>query len=170
VSLDGGQTWKILQAPGTTDDNPNGANFGWGYTGQSGRWQAAAVDLSAYAGQVVQVRFEYVTDAMLNQPGWLIDDVRVPELGYTADFEADAGGWEADGFARLENALPQRFVVQVVRQAGGQTTVEHLPLDAANQGQLSLSLARGESATVMVMALTRRTTEAAEYRLSIDAP
>jgi hypothetical protein len=170
VSADDGRTWTILRAPGTTDADPNGANFGWGYTGQSGRWVEETVDLSAYAGQVVWVRFEYITDAMLNTPGWLIDDVRVPELGYAADFEQDAGGWEAEGFVRLENALPQRFTVQVVRQAGGQTTVERLPLDDANRGQASLTLDRGDTVTVVVMALTRQTTEFAEYRLSLDAP
>lgn len=170
VSTDGGQTWTILRAPGTTDSDPTGANFGWGYTGKSDRWVEETVDLSAYAGQAILVRFEYITDAMLNTPGWLIDDVRVPELGYAADFEQDAGGWEAEGFVRLENALPQRFTVQLVRQAGGQTTVAPVPLDGANRGQAALTLEPGDVVTVVIMALTRQTTELAEYRVSLEMP
>jgi hypothetical protein len=168
VSTDGGQSWTILRAPGTTDANPYGANFGWGYTGQSGGWVQEEVDLSAYAGQQVWLRFEYITDAMLNKNGLLVDDLRVPELGYTVDFEQDAAGWEAQGFIRLENTRPQRFAVQLVRQAGGQTTVERLPLDAANHGQVALTVGRAEAATLVVTALTRDTTELAEYRFSID--
>lgn len=170
VSTDAGATWDILQAPSMTDANPHGANFGWGYTGQSAGWQTEQVDLSAYAGQNVLVRFQYITDAGLNKNGLVLDDVAVPELNTRSDFEADGGGWEAEGFVRLENTLPQKFAVQVLRQAGGQTTLEALPLGADNRGQITLTLNRGERAVLAVTALTRYTTEAAEYRFSIEQP
>ncbi len=39
----------------------------------------------------------------------LIDDIAIPEIGYSADFEKDDGGWKAAGFARVQNVLPQDF-------------------------------------------------------------
>ncbi len=57
----------------------------------------------------MQLRFEYITDAAVNGEGFMIDDVSIPEIGYFTDFEADAGGWEPAGFARIQNVLPQTF-------------------------------------------------------------
>jgi len=119
VSPDGGKTWEILTTPSGTPENPNGNSFGWGYTGQSdggskAEWIQETVDLTPYAGKRVLVRFEYITDDAVNRPGFALDDVSVPEIGYFSDFEADGGGWEAAGFARHANVLPQRWLVQLV--------------------------------------------------------
>src|SRR5579883_2388532 len=61
VSADGGRTWYTLHGQHTTNTDPNGANFGNGYTGLStkqpgnhGGWLHESVDLSPYAGRVVQ--------------------------------------------------------------------------------------------------------------------
>lgn len=170
VSTDQGQTWQTMPATHATDANPQSSNYGWGYTGSSGGWQAETADLSAYAGQAVLVRFQYITDGAVNQNGFLVDDIRLPELNYATDFEQDAGGWETAGFVRLENSLLQKFVVQLIHQAGGQTTVERLALDAGNAGQATLTLARGDTLTLVVGALTRFTTETAEYRFAVNPP
>ena len=53
VSTDQGDTWDILQAPGTSLENPLGNSFGPGYTGTSGDWLREEVDMSPYAGQEV---------------------------------------------------------------------------------------------------------------------
>ena len=77
VSTDGGETWDIIEAPGTSPANPLGNSFGPGYTGFSDRWLYETVDLSAYAGKQVLLRFHYVTDAALNGIGLCVDDVSV---------------------------------------------------------------------------------------------
>ena len=41
------------------------------------------------------MRFEYVTDAAVNGEGLLLDDVSMPQINYSSDFESDDGGWEA---------------------------------------------------------------------------
>ncbi|MFN3928906.1 MAG: hypothetical protein ACK4OK_04660, partial [Thermoflexus sp.] len=74
VSTDGGQRWTLLRTPSGTDTNPNHNNLGWGYTGISGgirgpRWITETVDLTPYAGQVILLRFEVVTDDAVNRPG-----------------------------------------------------------------------------------------------------
>ncbi len=177
VSTDGGKTWKIIATPSGTGANPAGSNLGWGYTGCSGggetgmgcsgQWINEKVDLSAYAGQKIQVRFEYITDAALSYDSLLLDDISVPEINYTCSFEKDTCGWESQGFARVDNVLPQTFVVQFIHQSGGQTTVERLPLDAKGQGSLSLSLKSGETAILVLSGTAPFTTEEASFELEI---
>ena len=61
--------------------------------GTSGAWAQRVVDLTAYAGQRMQLRFYFETfDPMLNDyEGWYIDDVKVtwactPDVDSSADF------------------------------------------------------------------------------------
>jgi immune inhibitor A len=171
VSVDGGQTWKILQTPSGTSANPAGSNLGWGYNGCSGsgetgnectaQWVYEQVDLSAYAGEKIQLRFESITDAALNYPGLLIDDISIPEIGFTCDFETDDCGFVSQGFVRVVNVLPQTFVVQLIKQSGDQTTIQRLDLDASGRGNLSLNLQGNDSVILLVSGTTPFTTESA---------
>ena len=59
----------------STATNPNGQNFGNGITGDSGgAWVDLTADLSAYAGQTVNIGFRYWTDGAVANPGslWMI--------------------------------------------------------------------------------------------------
>jgi immune inhibitor A len=177
VSIDDGRTWKIIPTPSGTDANPVGSNLGWGYTGCSGggetgkncsaQWVNEEVDLSAYAGQIIQVRFEYITDAVLSYASMMLDDITVPELNYTCSFEQDSCDWESNGFARGDNVLPQMFIVQLIYQSGSQTTVERLPLDPKSQGSRSLNLKDQDVAILVVSGKTPFTTEEASFNLEI---
>jgi hypothetical protein len=172
ASTDGGSHWTILKTPSGTEVNPSGNNFGWGYTGDSGggdsgQWVAESVDLSAYAGKKVQIRFETITDAAVNWPGFMIDDISIPELKYATDFETDAGGWTTEGYVRMDNILPQEFVVQVITQ-GAQTTVQRLTLDSHNQGSIDLNLDQGQKAILVVSGVTPFTTELATFQFAVQ--
>lgn len=57
-----GETWEILVTPSGTGADPSGNSYGWGYTGVTGEWIEEVVDLSAYAGKKVFIRFEYITE------------------------------------------------------------------------------------------------------------
>ncbi len=177
VSADGGKTWKIIPTPSGSGANPVGSNLGWGYTGCSGggetgkgctpQWINEKVDLSAYAGQKIQLRFEYLTDTVLNYPSWIMDDISMPEINYTCSFEVDNCGWESNGFARVDNILPQTFVVQLIHQSGGRTTVDRIPLDANRQGSLSINLQSRDTAILVVSGTTPFTPEEAKFELEI---
>jgi immune inhibitor A len=169
VSTDGGQTWDILPGRYTTTENKSGNSFGHAWTGTSGggekaQWVQEEVDLSAYAGRVIDVRFEYVTDDAVNRVGLLVDDIAIPAIGYYDDVEAGNGEWQATGFARIDNVLPQRYVVQVIELAD-EPGVQRMTLNEHNQGQLTLTGLgdRDDEVILVIGGMTPFTTEPANY-------
>lgn len=60
ISTDGGTSWQQL------DDR----------SGSSG-WRQSSIDISAYAGQSVQLGFHFTSDGSVTSQGWFIDDVEV---------------------------------------------------------------------------------------------
>jgi immune inhibitor A len=174
ISTDAGQTWQILTTPSCVTTNPNGNSFGCAYTDRSGagarpEWIHQQVDLSAYVGQEILIRFEYVTDDAINRPGFALDDVAIPEIGYASDFEADDGGWQAAGFMRHANVLPQRWLVQLVL-FGPETTVRRLELDQDRMGEWIIPLGGdADRAVIAVSGLAPVTTEVASYSYEVVA-
>jgi len=181
VSTDGGQTWDVLPGKYTTDYNPAGNNFGQAYTGKSGveadasedsdaqpQWVLEEMDLTPYAGQPILLRFEYITDDAVNSPGFCVDDITIPELGYHYDAEDD-GDWVALGFIRTDNTLPQRYLVQLI-ELGAETRVLQIELDEAQRGQWVIEGFgdKVERAVLVVSALAPKTTELAGYQYSVE--
>jgi immune inhibitor A len=111
VSTDGGATFselKVFDEAGnlvSTDDNypdPNNrmADYGgkkYGLSGDTGgEWRHDYVDLTPYAGQTIQLRLRYATDAAFEAGGWFSDDFSVTNGGETVfsdDVESGANGW-----------------------------------------------------------------------------
>lgn len=169
VSRDDGATWELLATPHTTTFDPHNLAYGAGYTGSSGGWLDESVSLDAYAGEVIQVRFEMITDDAINQPGIAIDDVRIPEIDYRSDFEADDGGWIAEGWLRMDNRLPQRAWVQVVYEANGSITIERW-LHEGGSKLWSVPIPAGVSdASIIVAPFAPVTTVDASYSLTWKA-
>jgi hypothetical protein len=175
VSTDGGKTWEALETPYTTDEDPHGNSYGSGYTGlSSGQpdadadgWLHESIDLSAYAGQEIFIRFEMITDDAVNQPGLAVDNICVEAIGWCDDVEGGTGGWETHGFLRHDNVLPQRYGIQAVTVDGSSVEVSPLILDENNRGEWTIEVGRGEQVTLVVSGMTRYTTERADYRLTI---
>jgi hypothetical protein len=178
VSTDGGKTWDILPGKHTTTSNPNGASYGHAFTGRSGvsdskspaQWVQERMDLAAYAGKTILLRFEYITDDAYNAPSWVIDDIAIPEINYSDGVEDGDGGWQAAGFIRTDNMVPQRYIVQVV-EAGASTRVVRIPLDAQNRGNITINgLGKDVSrATLTITPFAPTTTEPTEYQFGITA-
>ena len=171
ASPDEGRTWDVLTGSSSTTDNPNGNSLGAAYTGSSEGWIEETFDLSAYAGQQVWVRFEYVTDDAVNRAGWLIDDVCLVETGFCDDLESGTGDWEARGFVYSDNRIEQRYLVQVIlwEERGEVLRVLQMPLDATQQGRLELrGLERQDRAVMVISGLAPVTTEGTRYEYSIE--
>jgi len=72
------------------------------YIGNSGDWTCASVDLSAFAGQTVQLAFHsvYINGQSAVGPGWYVDDVSLitgtPVLNNLEGFEVGFGDWYAE--------------------------------------------------------------------------
>ncbi len=97
----------------------------------------------------------------------MLDDVRVDAAGYQSDFEADDGGWIAEGFARVENVLPQTFRLSLIIK-GDTTTVTHITVNADQTAEIPLSLKPGEEAILIVTGMTRYTRVPAAYQIEIE--
>ena len=89
VSTDGGANWTILKDMDgfLTDTNPNAANQGWGLTGQGSG--TLRFDLSAFAGQQIMLRLQYVSDLAVQWDGWWADDFTLAD-GATTLFTDDS--------------------------------------------------------------------------------
>lgn len=171
VSRDGGETWEILPGRYTSTDNPSGNSFGHSWSGVSGggvtpEWVQEEMDLTPYAGEVIQIRFEYVTDDAVNHVGLMLDDIAIPEIGFYDDVEEGSAGWTAHGYARIDNVLSQRYLVQAIL-SGDQPQVQRMALDGHNRGELTIKDLGGSIDRVIlaVSGLTPFTTQPAAYRL-----
>ena len=170
VSTDGGQKWATLKGTSTTTTDPNGVSLGHGLTGLSGggkdpAWVEQSVDLGAFAGKVVLLRFQYVTDGALSLPGIAIDDLEIAEIGWRDDAEADRD-WKANGFVRSTNLVKQRFVAQLVRFGARATVEQHLVPD----GKLELSYDASDDRRpplLVVTAFAARTTQPATFTVEV---
>lgn len=167
VASEDGARWQILTTPNCTTEDPSGNSYGCGYNGISRGWIEQVVDLSAFAGKKIQLRFEYITDAAVNGEGFLLDDVTIPEIGYATDFETDDGGWMPAGWVRIQNLLPQTFRVTLIKM-GAAVTVTPVTLSAEQTFNLTVELQPGEKAILVVSGTTRHTRMEAVYRYRIE--
>lgn len=168
VSTDGGKTWQILDSGLTTRTNPNGNSYGPGLTGQSGGWLQDSVDLSEYAGQVVLLRVEYVTDDAVFSRGACFDDFEIPEIGWSDD-TSTRGDWVANGFALVEETVPTQYLVQVIHEKDlGDPVIYRVPVDARATGSLVIEdIGEDDLIVVVISAVTRHSTSPTEYTLTI---
>ncbi|MEW6402733.1 MAG: choice-of-anchor J domain-containing protein [Chloroflexota bacterium] len=165
VSEDGGTTWQITSTPSGTPDDPTGSSYGWGYNGTTNGWIEESVDLSQYAGKQILIRFEYITDPAVNGEGFLLDDISMSGINYQSDFEADEGGWAAEGFVRIQNVLPQTYRLALILSSD--STVQMIPLDEEQVAEIPISLQPGEQAILVVSGTTPFTREGAAYQIEI---
>ena len=95
-----------------------------------------------------------------------MDDISIPEIGFSDDAEAGSSPWTVDGFVRSSNDVPQSYIVQLV-EYGSQVTVRRLSLDAQNKIEVALS-AGARRAVLIVSGATQWTSEAAPYRVRVE--
>ncbi len=167
VYSEDGEQWKIIPTVSCTSENKSGNSYGCGWNGKSDGWKKESVDLSFLKGKKVQLRFEYITDAAVNGEGFLLDDVAIPEINYQTDFETDNGGWNAQGFVRIQNMLPQTYRVSLI-QYGPTTTVTNLTLDSRNHVEIPVTIEKDSKGAVLVVSgTTRLSRQKALYQYSL---
>jgi len=90
ISTDAGATWQQISPTYIYDDTAT----------SGGVWSRPSIDLSAYAGQSVQIAFHFAGLCCGNGLGWYVDDVAVvtgePVFNNPEGFESGAGDWAVD--------------------------------------------------------------------------
>lgn len=174
VSTDGGHTWQGLvadrmQGVAAEDDPSDSAYTERFYTGRSRGWLQESADLTPYAGQVIQIRFEYVTDPILTFGGLAVDNIAIPEIGFYDDVEAGADGWLAEGFSRVTAVIPQRWHLLLITFENNTPAVQTLELTPQQTLSLSLNLDNSSQDPILIIAgSSPLTLEEANYRLTLE--
>ncbi len=146
VSTDGGGTWNDVLTSVSDDAANDQSGFnsdGMGISGTSGAgrladwytgrpapvWVPVTADLSEYAGQTVQLRFEYVTDGASHGLGFEFDNL---QLGSFTDGVETASDWTFDsGFHQTTgtdvNWYDNYYIVDNRQYLGYDTGLETSP-------------------------------------------
>jgi len=107
ISTNGGSTWSVLGTVGAPYDQTMYYNFGIpyeaGFTGISD-WKQVTIDLSAYAGQNIMLRFHFGSYYGYHSGGyWFIDDVGIYQVGVNPEYDESAAvaSWLNPGESRV---------------------------------------------------------------------
>ncbi len=169
ISSDGGKHWTV-----PTVNVASGGDICCGFSEHSGdgltaTWESDSVDLSAYAGKTIQIRFEQVSRTNVPPPGLALDDIEIPQLGFKDDVSSD-NGWQAAGFVRTANVLPEHYVLQAVVYPTGGGTPQVLPVTVdprTAKGSITISsFGQLDHVTLAVSAMTPTLTALAPYLLT----
>lgn len=167
ASVDGGR-WQIVDTPSCTLYNPTGNSYGCAYNGQSDGWITETVDLSEYAGHKVELRFDYVTDGAVVGEGLAFDNVAIPAIEYSSDFEMNDGGWFPSGFALIENVVPQTYIVSVINTGNVSEPVKTFQVDAGETVSYTFTTGSDDGEVAVVISGSNRfTRQTAEYVMAI---
>lgn len=172
VSTDGGRHWTLLPAASSRESDPNNQNLGHGFSGKSGGgqdaiWIEETADLSEFAGQRILIRFAMQNDLVVNNFGFAVDDVSIPEIGWSDDFESGGSDWVANGFVLTHNYIPQIWHVRAVEErADGSILVHDIEIENGS-GELSVNFDETERLVVFVIGQTRHTDIPASYRVDV---
>lgn len=159
VSTDGGVTWQPQVADGmggesTRDDPGELALAERFYSGRGREWIEESIDLTPYAGQVVLVRFQYITDAIFTAPGFALDNISIPEIGFYDGVESGAEGWAASGFLRVTAYMPQQFALTLVTYENGAPVIQRIELSADNTAEFSVPGGTSETRPLLIVTAT----------------
>ena len=173
VSTDNGRSWQPLSADNMQGldpaDSPSGsAHTPRFYTGRSQEWVQESIDLTPFAGQTIQLRFEYVTDPILTYAGIAFDDISVPEINFFDDAESELDGWTAEGFVRSTDILPQNWhLILITFEADSTPTVQQFTPDSGEPFTLNVENPGSENPILIVAATAPQTLEETTYSLNL---
>ena len=153
ASVDEGVTWTSLPGRQSTSNDPNDVNLGNGFTGKTveeSQWTHETIDLSAFVGRKIQLRFEVVNDDAYVGDGFAIDETAVPEIGWL-DQPGDSG-WKAEGFIRIGNRLASKLNVRIAYVRGSHVSIIPFVQDSLGYALFTIpaEVASADRATVII--------------------
>ncbi len=104
-----GETWVTMPDEDgiLTDEDPNDVDVvdpgeRWGLTGQGE--DTITFDISEYAGEMLWIRFRYLTDVAVANPGWQVDNILIEDdngVIYESDLQSGFDGWTNEGWVTV---------------------------------------------------------------------
>ena len=85
------------------------------FTGDSGGLYTEAMDLTPFAGHTIELSFTYWTDGYTLGSGWYIDDIEIPEIGFSDDCETEDGWIVNDGWYLNDEIIYNNFEVRILQ-------------------------------------------------------
>jgi immune inhibitor A len=173
VSTDNGDHWTPVPVTSSRETDPNGQNLGHGFSGLSGGGQEAIwiqeiANLNTYAGRHIMLRFAMQNNRSVNNFGFAVDDLSIPEIGWNDNAESDDKDWISGGFVRIHNRVPQVWGVRAVEQNKDGSILVY-DLDIRNGvGKLEMDFSNLNRLVVFVIGQTRYTTLPASYRVEVS--
>lgn len=136
-------------------------------------WMAQTVDLSAYAGKPILLRFESISLPGNEDLGFAIDNISIPEVNFSDDAESGIPGWTLDGWQQTTNEIRQQFLVQAAVIGPDMNTINVTrligPEDNEFNGQWAFTLQANETLLLAISGLNDDTTLPGLYTLSARA-
>jgi len=166
ASLDG-ETWSVLTTDACTTQDSFGSSLGCAFSGWTDGWENHHASLSQFAGSMVWLRFEMISDGALSNEGFAVDNIRIAEVGYEETFENGDGGWSTDGFSRLQNSITQPFLVSIITTYG-EKVVNKYTVSAGEELNLILDPnCFGEDPILVVSGASKYTRQKAQYSITL---
>lgn len=136
-------------------------------------WQTQTIDLTPYAGQEIQLRFEYVSMPLVEDRGFGVDNIAVPEIDFLDRADGDVEGWTFAGWSAVNNLVPQQLLVQSIT-SGTQTEPPRVRRlqdigEAATDGTWQFDLAAGETLYIAVSGINGDTDQPASYDVTFQS-
>ncbi|MEM7797975.1 MAG: hypothetical protein AAF633_02190 [Chloroflexota bacterium] len=175
ASIDEGNRWVPLVGENMDglvfEDNPGSEAFTERYyTSRGNSWATESIDLTPFTGHDILLRFDYVTDSILNYDGLAIDNIAIPEIGFVDAVESgDDNGWDVQGFVRSDGYIPQTWHIMLVQTGFDGVEVTEIELDEFGKGSLEFQPIDGPKPPLLIVAASAPVTlTPATYRLVIN--
>ncbi|MBA4384648.1 MAG: hypothetical protein C0410_07920 [Anaerolinea sp.] len=166
ASVDG-EMWQVLNTDLCLSQDNYSSNMGCGFSGLTNDWQTYNIDLSHYAGGKVWLRFEMISDGALSNEGFAVDNLRIQEIGYEETFETGDGGWVTDGFSRIQNIIPQTFLVSIITSSP-EKSIKKYTVSAGEELDLMLDPnCYSDDPILVVSGSSRYTRQKAQYTITL---
>ncbi len=135
-------------------------------------WVPQTFDLSAYTGDSVLVRFEYISQPNQVDSGIALDNIAIAEIDYMDDAET-ANDWDLHGWQQVNNQVEQPFLVQYI-SSGTQNQPPRVrrligPDNPVTSGEWQFKIGPNELAIFAISGLNVDTTLPAQFDLTFSA-
>jgi hypothetical protein len=167
ASKDGGISWEALSGIFMRSSAIYKDYYPRGYSRSTANWLPERINLSDYAPGRVLLRFEVNSSYLTEYAGMAIDDLRIGSINYRDGFESDDGNWDAEGWVRTDNRLPNNTWLQVAQDTGDRLHISRSLMNGS--GDLTVNLQPGVSQVLVAISpVVPYTSLKTEFQLELN--